>query len=234
MHPAPRRGHSPDFKIAVPEQRREAVTGRRAPKPLLVPFAPWVPFVTPPALHAARVSCSTRSRSRFSIKLSRMARSRRQGQGTRRGRQRANKPRRTVQRPRPHALGSRRPLRLMPVPESAGAPRVSPECRVAPLPRRSLRSGLRNKPAGRFPLGSRDLGGRRGGGGKKGLHPSATLPSSLRWGPKGREGGKEKRKGWKSLRASRPPRPRPSHPRQGPGGSETEGCRFGARGRFKA
>lgn len=90
--------------------------------PLLNPVLLPSPSPLPrPSRLTRRNSCSTPSRRRVSIKLTGMAPSRRQGQGTRRGQQRANRPSRALQRPHPHAPRSRGPLRPAPVAERAGA-----------------------------------------------------------------------------------------------------------------
>lgn len=182
LHPAPRRGQPPDFKIAVPEQRPR---GGDRPLPSQASSGP----LPHPSRFARRVSCSTPSHSRVSIILTRMAQSRRQGQETRRGRQRVNKRSRRVQLPHPHALCPRRPQRLAPVTERAGAPRSPGDAGTSRsrAPRSSLGLGINRRS---FPLGEPGSGKEGPRRGKKGLHLlSVTLPSSLRWGPRGREGG---------------------------------------------
>lgn len=91
-------GQQPHFKIAVPQQLAARLPCSDS-GPVL-PGSSQVPFLTPPAQHP--LLGSTPSWGRISIKLTGMARSRRQGQETRRRRQEANMPWRTLLRCLPH------------------------------------------------------------------------------------------------------------------------------------
>lgn len=192
-------GTTNDFQIAAPEQRREAVTRRRAPQPLQVPSA-----ARAPSLPASRPRPSRRAR-RVSITLAGLAPSGRRGQGTRRG---DNAP--TSPAARSSAPGHSRSARGDPAASARGSKswghRVAPGHRVA-LGSRAPRTSLGG--CGTFPLGSRGLGKGVAGKGGKGHSPlSAALPSLLPRGPAGtareEKGGDARKEGPRSARRARP------------------------------
>lgn len=155
---------------AAPRGGDQPLPSRASPGPLSCPG----PLPRPSRL-ARHVPCSTPSRNRVSIKLTGMAPSRRQGQETRRGGQRANKPSRALQRPRSRAL-----------------------CRRGPHPARARRQ----KERGPLPLGDRGLRGP--GGGRRDFVPEPPRsPVRFPWGlaptadqeEEGGEKGTERRSG---------------------------------------
>lgn len=128
-----------------------------------------------------------------------MAPSRRQGQETRHGLQRANMPSRALQRPRPRALCSPDPTRPAPVAEGAGARGVAPGRRDAPcVPPPAPAPLAPVSVANRAGACAWRVGGWGTGEGGKGRRPpNSRVPSSLPVGTraKNRPRRREKERG---------------------------------------
>lgn len=128
-----------------------------------------------------------------------MAPSRRQGQETRRGRQRANMPSRALQRPRPRALCSPGPHPARADRRKSRGPRARPQTQGRPLRpaphSRALRFSLRSKPGGHLLLASPGLECR--GDGERTSPPNSRALSSLPVGTRAKNRPRRREKGEK-------------------------------------
>lgn len=176
-----------------------------------------------------------------------MAPSRRQGQETRHGLQRANMPSRALQRPRPRALCSPDPSRPAPGAEGAGARGVAPgrrdaPCVPPPAPAPLASVSVANR-AGACAWRVRGWGAREGGKGRR--PPNSRVPSSLPVGTRAKNRPRRREKGERESAATKEGRGAlacvpplglraPNAPRfvWGWGGSETAGRGFGTRRLF--
>ena len=189
MHPAPWRGQQPDFKIAVPEQRRAAVTGRRPPEPLRAP----------PARQPAFAALRTCSQPRFNQTHWDGTE---QAPGTRNTARATTREHAEPRAPAPSRSARRDPTRPAPIAERAGARGLAPRRRDAPrvpppAPVPSASVSVANW-AGASSWRVRCWGAGERGKGRR--PPIAALPVRFLWGPERRIDQDEEKKERKGKR----------------------------------